>query len=119
MKNVELNANYNYLSSCTLSSLSVDELTKLRRVRKVLGEKRSEYQEIRKSIWDSYGIKNEADRVKHEKREEVETKVKELDELPIEIEGLNFLTEQQVIECTPKEFNQSDLDRMMELLLKK
>ncbi len=116
MKNSELNRSFVYLSSTTGNGLTVDELKKLRKARKEIKGKLDEYVEVRKSIWESYGIKVDKDLEGRTDRQEILDKISQLDNEEIKIEGLNFLSEETVITCSPTKFNQADLDKMIELL---
>lgn len=75
-----------------------------------------EYNEVRKSIWDSYGISDEVQLDTHEKKEEVTEKVKALDKEEVQIAGLNFLSEYKVIVACPPSWNQHDIDKAIEYL---
>lgn len=120
IKNNELPTVYNYLSACTVAGLSVPELKKLRAARRKVKELMDEYLEIRKSIWDSYGVKNDEELREKENKDEIIAKVEEHDETEVAYGelGLNFLPEEKVIGCCPETFNQVDVDKMLELLQK-
>lgn len=129
MKNITLNTAFTYLSLTTGTGLSVDELKELRNVRKEIKSKIEEYNEVRKSIWESHGIKEDKDLIVDPESDtdgvraaqvmEAQSKIFQLDNEEAQVEGLNFLSEDKVIECSPKNLNQHDIDKMVELLAKK
>jgi hypothetical protein len=118
MKNIELGMAFTYFSSATGVGLNMDELKKLRAIRKAIKEKLTEYEEVRKSFWTSNGIENDAQLHAREDKEDLLSKVGELDNEPVEISGLNFLSEDKVIKCAPEKFNMVDIDKMIELMAK-
>jgi len=105
MKNNELKIILSYLSNTTGTGLSVGEILTITNTREDIKSKLKEYNEATKSITESSD------------EEEAKTeKLIELNNMDVEIKGLNFLSKEKAVGCCPPKFNQYDIDKVIELL---
>jgi hypothetical protein len=118
MKNAELNLAYAYVSATTMTGLTVEEIKKLRAARKRIKDSLDEYIATRKDIWESYSIKNDEELDAREDKTEIIMKVAELDNSDTDVVNgeLKFLTEEKILAISPPQFNQNDIDKLVELL---